>query len=46
LVAGDILTWRIVLGGVLILIAIYLVELAPRGKSEAVNDLANPHQGV
>lgn len=46
LVAGDILTWRIVLGGLLILIAIYLVELAPRGKSEAVTDLANPHQGV
>ena len=46
LVAGDILTWRIVIGGLLILIAIYLVELAPRGKSEAVSDLANPHQGV
>lgn len=46
LVAGDVLTWRIVLGGLLILVAIYLVELAPRGKSEAVQDLANPHQGV
>jgi drug/metabolite transporter (DMT)-like permease len=43
--AGDHITARILIGAVLILSAIYLVELAPR-KSEAVTDLAIPHQGT
>jgi drug/metabolite transporter (DMT)-like permease len=43
--AGDHITARILIRAVLILSAIYLVELAPR-KSEAVTDLANPHQGT
>lgn len=44
--AGDALTPRILFGGLLILAAVYLVELGPRGRSEAVEDLAEPHQGV
>lgn len=44
--AGDTLTARIAIGGLLILAAVYLVELGPRGRSEAVTDLAEPHQGV
>ena len=45
LLAGDIITPRILFGAALILAAIYLVELAPR-KSEAVQDLSQPHQGI
>jgi drug/metabolite transporter (DMT)-like permease len=43
--AGDQITLRIMIGAILILGAIYLVELAPK-KSEAVEDLSEPHQGV
>lgn len=42
---GDAITTRIVLGGVAILAAMLLVELAPK-PSEAAQDLAEPHQGV
>lgn len=45
-VAGDDLTWRVGLGGALILAAMYLVELGPKHNEEAVRDLANPHQGI
>lgn len=45
--AGDEITARILIGGAAILIAVYLVELSPRkSESEAVRDLAEPHQGV
>jgi drug/metabolite transporter (DMT)-like permease len=43
---GDQLTTRIALGGLLIIVAIYLVELAPKTKEEVVRDLSQPHQGV
>mgnify|MGYP006272606535 CR=1 FL=1 len=42
LVAGDHFTTRVMVGAVLIMAAIYLVELAPK-KSEAVEDLSTPH---
>lgn len=42
---GDSITLRIVLGGLAILAAMLLVELAPK-PSEAARDLAEPHQGV
>jgi len=45
-VAGDELTWRIGLGGVFILGAMYLVELGPRNNNEAIKDLSNPHLGI
>lgn len=32
LLAGDEITWRTVLGGALILVAMYLVELSPSRK--------------
>lgn len=44
-VAGDQLTWRIALGGLAILAAMFLIELGSENK-EAVKDLAEPHQGV
>ncbi len=45
LVAGDVITWRIALGGLGILAAMYLVELGPRHSPEAIDDLSEPHQG-
>jgi drug/metabolite transporter (DMT)-like permease len=32
---GEVLTWRMVAGGVLVLAAMYVVELAPRKGGEA-----------
>jgi drug/metabolite transporter (DMT)-like permease len=50
LIAGDQITSRIIFGGLAILIAIYLVELGPRkksdGENEAIRDLSQPHHGV
>ncbi|MEY3407086.1 MAG: hypothetical protein RL038_147 [Actinomycetota bacterium] len=48
LIAGDDITLRIIIGGIAILVAVYLVELSPRGSepSEAVKDLSSPHHGV
>ena len=45
-VAGDALTWRVALGGALILGAMYLVELGPRHNDEVARDLSNPHLGI
>ncbi len=45
LVAGDVITLRIALGGLLILGAMYLVELGPRHNSEVADDLSKPHLG-
>ena len=45
LVGGDVITVRIALGGLLILAAMYLVELGPRSSREIVDDLAQPHHG-
>jgi drug/metabolite transporter (DMT)-like permease len=45
LVAGDVITLRIALGGLLILGAMYLVELGPRHTSEVADDLSKPHLG-
>jgi len=45
-VAGDDFTWRVALGGALILGAMYLVELGPKHNDEAVKDLSNPHLGI
>ena len=45
LVAGDQLTLRVVLGGLAILAAMFLIEFGDRNR-EAVTDLAAPHQGV
>ncbi len=48
LIAGDDITIRIILGGVAILVAVYLVELGPKDgePNEAVSDLSKPHHGV
>lgn len=43
---GDEITTRILIGGALIISAMYLVELGPRKNSEATKDLAQPHLGV
>jgi hypothetical protein len=45
-VAGDALTWRVALGGALILGAMYLVELGPRHNDEVARNLSNPHLGI
>lgn len=45
LIAGNVITMRIAIGGLLILAAMYLVELGPRHSREAIDDLAQPHQG-
>lgn len=45
LVAGDVITLRIALGGLIILGAMYLVELAPKKSSEVIEDMSKPHLG-
>ncbi|MEN9693596.1 MAG: hypothetical protein RLZZ330_1240 [Actinomycetota bacterium] len=45
-VAGDAFTWRVALGGALILGAMYLVELGPKHNDEVTKDLSNPHLGI
>lgn len=45
-VAGDAFTWRVALGGALILGAMYLVELGPKHNDEVAKDLSNPHLGI
>lgn len=46
LVAGDNLTARILIGGLCIIAAMFIVELGPKQPREAERDLAQPHQGV
>ena len=45
-IAGDSFTWRVALGGALILGAMYLVELGPKHNDEVAKDLSNPHVGI
>lgn len=45
-VAGDAFTWRVAIGGALILGAMYLVELGPKHNDEVAKDLSNPHLGI